>query len=50
VTKENAMTLFKLQEDGSYRVTIKKPLQFQLVIVHVSVGLSFRQTAAVITQ
>jgi hypothetical protein len=44
------MKLFKLQEDSSYRVTIKKPLRFQLAIDHISVGLSFRQTAAVITQ
>jgi hypothetical protein len=48
VTKANAMKLFKLQEDGSYRVTIKNPLRFQLAIDHISVGLSFRQTAAVL--
>jgi hypothetical protein len=50
VMKANAMKLFKLLEDGSYRVTIKNPLRFQLAIDHISVGLSFRQTAAVITQ
>ena len=31
-------------------ITIKNPLRFNLAIEHVSVGLSFRQTAAVITQ
>lgn len=50
ITKTNAMKLFKLQEDGSYVITIKNPLRFNLAIEHVSVGLSFRQTAAVITQ
>jgi hypothetical protein len=50
VTKANAMKLFKLQKDGIYRVTIKNPLRFQFAIDHISVGLSFRQTAAVITQ
>jgi hypothetical protein len=44
------MKLFKLQEDGSYRVTIKNTLRFQLAIDHIKVGLSFIQTAAVITQ
>ena len=50
IIKTNAMKLFKLQEDGSYVITIKNPLRFNLAIEHVSVGLSFRQTAAVITQ
>jgi hypothetical protein len=44
------MKLFKAHMDGSYRVTIKNPLRFQLAIDHISVGLSFRQTAAVVTQ
>ncbi len=50
ITKANAMKLFKLQEDGSYLVIIKNSLRFNLAIEHVSVGLSFHQTAAVITQ
>jgi hypothetical protein len=50
ISKANAMKLFKLQENGSYLVMIKTSLRFNLAIEHVSVGLSFRQTAAVITQ
>jgi hypothetical protein len=50
ITKANAMKLFKLQEDGSYLVIIKNSLRFNLAIEHVFVGLSFRQTADVITQ
>jgi hypothetical protein len=48
--KANAMKLFKLQEDGSYLVTIMNSLQFDLAIRHVSIGLSFRQTSKVIEQ
>jgi hypothetical protein len=44
------MKLVQLHEDGSYRVAIKNVLRFQLAIDHISVGLSFRQAAAVITQ
>jgi len=50
ITKANAMKLFKPQEDGSYLVTIKNFLRFDLAIRHVSVGLSFRQTSKVIEQ
>jgi hypothetical protein len=50
ITKANAMKLFKLLEDGSYLVIIKNSLRFNLAIEHVSVGLSFHQTTAVITQ
>ncbi|CAK9197247.1 unnamed protein product [Sphagnum troendelagicum] len=50
ITKANAMKLFKLQEDESYLVIIKNSLRFNFAIEHVSVGLSFRQTAIVITQ
>jgi len=49
ITKANAMKLFKLQEDRSYLVIIKNSLCFNLAIEHVFVGLSFRQTAAIIT-
>jgi hypothetical protein len=44
------MKLFKLQEDGLYLVIIKNSLRFNLTIEHVSVGLSFRQIATIITQ
>jgi hypothetical protein len=51
ITKVNAMKLLiKIQEDGSYLVTIKKPLCFWLAIDHTFVGISFCQTATVITQ
>jgi len=50
IMKANAMKLFKPQEDGSYLVTIKNSLRFDLAIRHVSVGLSFRQTSKVIEQ
>jgi hypothetical protein len=50
ITKANAMKLFKPQEDGSYLVTIKNSLRFDLVIQHVSIGLSFQQTSKVIKQ
>jgi hypothetical protein len=50
ITTANAMKLFKLQEDESYLVIIKNSMRFNLAIEHVSVGLSFRQTATVITQ
>jgi len=44
------MKLFKPQEDGSYLVTIKNFLRFDLAIQHISVGLSFQQTSKVIEQ
>ncbi len=50
IMKTNAMKLFKPQEDGSYLVTIKNFLRFDLAIRHVSVGLSFRQISKVIEQ
>lgn len=50
IIKANAMKLFKLQPDRSYLVTIKNSLRFNLAMEHVSVGLSFRQTAKVIEQ
>jgi hypothetical protein len=50
VTKANAMKLFKPQEDGSYLVTIKNYVRFDLAIWHVSIGLLFRQTSKVIEQ
>ncbi len=50
ITKANAMKLFKPQEDGSYLVTIKNLLWFDLAIRHIYVGLSFWQTSKVIKQ
>jgi hypothetical protein len=50
ITKANAMKLFKPQEDGSYLVTIKNFLRFDLAIWHFFVGLSFQQTSKVIEQ
>jgi hypothetical protein len=50
ITKANAMKLFKPQEDGSYLVTIKNSLRFDLAIRHVYIGLLFRQTSKVIEQ
>jgi hypothetical protein len=44
------MKLFKPQEDGSYLVTIKNLLWFDLAIRHIYVGLSFWQTSKVIKQ
>jgi len=49
-SKTCAMKLFKVQDDGSYVVTIKNPVRFQLAVDHVFVGLSFCQTASVICQ
>jgi hypothetical protein len=42
------MKLFKQQDDGNYMVSVMNPLRFWLTIDHTSVGLSYRQTAAVI--
>jgi hypothetical protein len=50
ITKANALKLFQKENDGSYSVTIKNRLRFLLALDHVSVGLSFRQTARVISQ
>jgi hypothetical protein len=50
ITKANTMKFFKPQEDGSYLVTIKNSLQFDLAIWHVSIGLSFRHTSKMIEQ
>jgi hypothetical protein len=48
ITRENALKLFALQDDGSYMATIKNPARYRLAMQHTLVGLSFRQTAAVI--
>ena len=41
-TKANALKLFKLQDDGTYRILIKNALRFWLAIDHTSSGLSFK--------
>jgi hypothetical protein len=50
ITKADAMQLFVKQDDGSYVVTIKNRLRFNLALDHTAVGLSFRQTSRVIDQ
>ena len=47
-TKKSAMKLFVPNDDGSYVVTVKNVMRFQLAIDHVFTGMSFRQTAAAI--
>ncbi|CAM6038621.1 unnamed protein product [Sphagnum compactum] len=49
--KVNAMKLFVKQSDKStYKVTIKNITRFELAMDHVSIGMSFRQTAIAIQQ
>jgi hypothetical protein len=43
----NTLKLFESDNSGGYTTTIKNPLQFELVIDHLSSGLSFRQVVAV---
>ena len=50
ISKANALKLFHKQPDCSYVVTIKNPLRFQLSLDHISIGLSFRQTARIMSQ
>jgi hypothetical protein len=50
ISKANALKLFHPEPDGSYTVTISNPLRYNLALDHTSAGLSFRQTAKVITQ
>jgi len=49
ITKANALKLFNVQPDGSYVARISNPALYDLVLKHTSVGLSFRQTSAVIS-
>jgi hypothetical protein len=46
--KRNAMKSFVRQDDGSYVVVVKNVTRFRLAIDHVSIGMSFRQTAKTI--
>jgi hypothetical protein len=48
ITKANAFKLFNVQPDGSYVARISNPALYDLVLKHTSIGLSFRQTSAVI--
>jgi len=50
ITKVNALKLFHKQADESYVAKVSNPVMYDLVLQHTSVGLSFRQTAAVIGQ
>lgn len=50
VTKVNALKLFDEQPDGSYVARVANVTLYNLVLQHTSVGLSFRQTSAVIGQ
>jgi hypothetical protein len=44
-TRENALSLFKRKEDGSYLVEINKSKQFLLVTHFVGRGMSFAMAA-----
>jgi hypothetical protein len=48
ITKTNAMKLFKQQPDGLYVAKVTNLAMYDLVLKHTLVGLSFRQTSAVI--
>lgn len=47
-TVATALRAFGPNLDEKYSVVIKTPLRFTLAVQHLSVGLSFRQTAEVI--
>jgi hypothetical protein len=44
-TRENALSLFKQKEDGSYLVEITKSKQFLLMTLYVGCGTSFAMAA-----
>ena len=50
ITRDQVINLFVKQNDSSFKVIIKNVKRFTLALQHMSVGLSFRQTAAVIDQ
>ena len=52
VTRTQALKSFTLcsDSDSQYSVTIKNPLQFQLIIAYLASGLSFRQAENVLSQ
>ncbi len=50
ITKTNALKLFHQQDDGSYVAKVNNAILYNLTLQHTSVGLSFRQTSAVIGQ
>jgi len=47
VTRANALKLFNREDDGSFSVTIKNVLRFDLAVQSIASGCSFRQTAKV---
>ncbi len=50
IIKTNALKLFHQQDDGSYVAKVSNTILYNLTLQHMSVGLSFRQTSAVIGQ
>jgi hypothetical protein len=48
ITKTNALKLFHQQDDGSHVAKVSNAILYNLTLQHTSVGLSFRQTSAVI--
>jgi len=50
ITKTNALKLFHQQDDGSYVAKVSNAIFYNLTLQHTSVGLSFRETLAVIGQ
>lgn len=47
MTKNNAMKLFQVPEDGTYFDEISNPVRFWLAIDHISAELSFSQVSTV---
>ena len=47
VSKANAMKLFQVQDDNTFRVDIKNSLRFELAVQSIAAGCSFRQTSKV---
>ncbi|OWY95527.1 hypothetical protein PHMEG_00034451 [Phytophthora megakarya] len=50
VPVEHALREFGSKQNGMHYVVINTPLRFKLAVKHLSVGLSFRQSAVVIRQ
>jgi hypothetical protein len=50
MTKTNTLKLFHQQDDGSYVAKVSNAILYNLTLQHTSVGLSLRQTSAVIEQ
>jgi hypothetical protein len=50
ITKTNVLKLFHQQDDDLYVAKVSNAILYNLTLQHTSVGLSFRQTSAVIGQ